>query len=215
MPEILVGRLYSWPEFAEDGQDIWLVHLGEPVFFLRVIYRPEATMPSGEVSDLAFPLQRDGRFALGNLIFLEPRQADMRAVASMVAGAIDAVNDEDVAELLGLDRRPFDPVPAHIVPEDLPRGFVVGAIYEPRSGTIDRNWWIAHIGLPPFVMRLSEATDEDVEEGDVWASVTDQAVLTHPRWLSAIGCDADELRHLAATGAYVIQEIASDDMAIP
>jgi hypothetical protein len=106
-------------------------------------------------------------------------------------------------------------VPAYIEPQDLPRGFVVGVIYEPRSGMIEQGWWIAHIGLPPFVMRVSEATDEDVEEGDVWASVTDQAVLTHPRWLSAVGCDTDELRHLATTAAAVIQDNASEDMAIP
>lgn len=214
MPEILVGRLYSWPEFAEDGQDIWLIHLGDPPFFLRVIHRPETGLPEGDVTDLAFPLSTDPRFALGNLMFVEPRQADMRAVARVVAGAIDAVNDEGVADRLALDRRPFDPVPALIMPEDLPRGFIVGVIYDPQRAAIEERWWVAHIGLPPFVMRVSDAADEDVEAGDIWAGVSDTAVLTHPRWLTAVGCDDEELRHLATTAAQMIGDVAIDDMEV-
>jgi len=214
MPKILVGRLYSWPEFAEDGQDIWLIHLGDPPFFLRVIYRPETGLPEGDVTDLAFPLKSDPRFALGNLMFVEAREADMREVARIVAAAIDAVNDEDVAVRLGLDRRPFDPVSALIVPEDLPQGFVVGVIYDSRTGTTEQSWWVAHIGLPPFVMRVSDASDADVEEGDVLAGAGATAVLSHPMWLTQVGCDDDELRHLAATAAQILADVVVDDMEV-
>jgi hypothetical protein len=214
MPEILVGRLYSWPEFAEDGQDVWLLHLGDPPFFLRVIHRPETGLPEGDVADLAFPLTTDPRFALGNLMFVEPRMADMAEVARIVAGAIDAVNDEDVAERLGLDSRPFDPVPALIGAEDIPRGFIVGVIYDPESGQSEASWWVAHIGLPPFLMRISDPSDEDVEEGDVLAGVGETAVLSHPRWLTAVGCDEEELRHLATTAAQVVADVAVDDMRV-
>jgi hypothetical protein len=214
MSEILVGRLYSWPEFAEDGQDVWLLHLGDPPFFLRVIHRPETGLPEGDVTDLAFPLTSDPRFALGNLMFVEPRPVDMREAARIVAGAIDAVNDEGVALRLAFDTRPFDPVPALIVPEDLPRGFIVGVIYDSRTGATEKSWWIAHIGLPPFVMRVSDAADEDVEEGDIWAGVGGTAVLSHPQWLTAVGCDDEELRHLAATAAQMIADIASEDMGV-
>ena len=214
MAEVLVGRLYSWPEFAEDGQDVWLVHLGDPPFFLRVIHRPETGVGDGDVTDLAFPLEADPRFALGNLMFVEPREADMAEVARIVAGAIDAANDPIVAERLGLAERPFDPVPALIVREDLPRGFVVGVVYQPRTGQTEANWWIAHIGLPPFAMRVSDPADEDVEEGDVWAAVGETAVLTHPQWLSSVVCDPEELRFLAQTGAETIADIAADDMAV-
>ena len=214
MAEMLVGRLYSWPEFAEDGRDIWLIHLGEPGFFLRVIRRPEGGLPTGEVSDIAFPLRTDPRFALGNLKFLDPGEADPADLARLVAGAIDAVNDLQVIERLALDELPFDPAPDQIVAEDLPRGFVVGVMYETGSGRLEENWWVAHVGLPPFLMRISDLTDEDVEPDDVWASVESGAVLTHPRWLSPIGCDPDELRHLAQTAADVVRESAIDDMAV-
>jgi hypothetical protein len=215
MADFLVGRLYAWPEFGAEGQDVWLLHLGDPAFFLRVIRRPEGSLPSGEVTDLAFPLKSDARFALGNLMFLDPRAADAREVARLLAGAIDAVHDDMVADRLALDRRPFDPVPEMIVAEDLPKGFVVGVVYEPRSGAIDPAWWIAHIGLPPFVMRVSDPTDEAVEEDDMWATVDGGAVLSHPRFLTAVACDADELRHLAHAGAEVIRESAADDMTVP
>jgi hypothetical protein len=214
MPEILVGRLYAWPDFAEEGQDVWLIHLGDPPFFLRVIHRPETGLPEGDVTDLAFPLKSDPRYALGNLMFLEPREADMRAVARIVAGAIDAVHDEDVILRLGLGRRPLDPVPTLIVPEDLPQGFVVGVIYDSRTGATEESWWVAHIGLPPFVMRVSDASDPDVEEGDVWAGVGETAVLSHPQWLTQVACDEDELRHLAATAAQVIADVVEDDMEV-
>ncbi len=214
MAEMLVGRLYSWPEFAEDGQDVWLIHLGEPAFFLRVIRRPERGLPSGDVADLAFPLRSDPGFALGNLKFLDPGEADPAELARLVAGAIDAVNDVQVIERLALDEHPFDPAPDQIVAEDLPRGYVVGVMYEAGSGRLEENWWVAHIGLPPFLMRISDLTDEDVEADDVWASLDEGVVLSHPRWLSAIGCDPDELRHLAQTAAEVVRESASEDMAV-
>ncbi len=63
-------------------------------------------------------------------------------------------------------------------------------------------------------MRISDLTDEDVEADDVWASLSGGAVLTHPRWLSAIGCDPDELRHLAQTAAEVVREAAMEDMGV-
>lgn len=214
MPEILVGRLYSWPDFAEDGQDIWLLHLGDPPFFLRVIHRPETGLPEGDVTDLAFPLKSDPRYALGNLMFLEPREADMRAIARIVAAAIDAVHDEDVALRLALDRRPLDPVPTLIVAEDLPQGFVVGVIYDSRTASTEESWWVAHIGIPPFVMRVSDPSDPDVEEGDVWAGVGETAVLSHPQWLTQVGCDDEELRHLAAGAAQTIADVAIDDMEV-
>jgi len=214
MPEILVGRLYSWPEFAEDGQDIWLIHLGDPPFFLRVIHRPETGLPEGDVTDLAFPLKSDPRYALGNLMFVEAREADMRQVARIVAAAIDAVNDEDVAIRIALDRRPFDPVPTLIVPEDLPQGFVVGVIYDSRTAATEESWWVAHIGLPPFIMRVSDASDPDVEEGDILAGVGETSVLSHPQWLTQVGCDGEELRHLATTAAQIVADVAADDMEV-
>ena len=214
MAEFLVGRLYAWPEFGEEGQDIWLLHLGDPAFFLRVIRRPEGSLPSGEVADLAFPLKSDARFALGNLMFLDPHTAEAHEVARLLAGAIDAIHDDTVADRLGLDRRPFDPVPEPILADDRPKGFLIGVVYDSRSGAVDPAWRIAHIGLPSFVMRVSDPTDETLEEGDMWATVDGGAVLSHPRFLTAVACDADELRHLAQAGAEVIRESAADDMAV-
>ena len=116
MAHFIVGRLFGWPEFAEDGDDVWLIHIDEPTFFLRVIHRPEDLVPTGNLNDLYFPLVDDSRYAVGNLIFIEPRPADPRDVAQLVAVAIDAIQHEDVARLLAFANRPFNPSSAELQP---------------------------------------------------------------------------------------------------
>ena len=109
MAEFIVGRLFGWPDFSEDGNDVWIIHLDDPGFLMRVIHRPEDSLPSGELSDLYFPLKSDSRFAVGNLIFLEPRQADPRTVAELVGSAIEAIGDEEVARRLSFASLGFKP----------------------------------------------------------------------------------------------------------
>ena len=215
MSGFIIGRLYAWPEFAEDGEDIWLVHLDDPTFFMRVIHRPETGLPSGDVRDLAFPLTSDSRYALGNLMFVEPSPVDTHELATLLAGAIEAIHDETVATLLGLAGRPFAPVPDLLVQEDLPSGFVVG-IFCDTSGDIDVARWIAHVGLPPFAMRVSDLTEEeDLANDDIWATVEGETVLSHLVWLSSVGCAEDEIRYLATTGAEILREVAALDMPPP
>jgi hypothetical protein len=206
MDGIIVGRLYGWPEFAEDGREVWAVHIGDPPFFLRVAHRPEDYVPSGELWDLSFPLESDSRFALGNLMFFEPRPADPREVASLVSGAIEAIHDIEVAERLSFDTLPFDPASADILPEDVPIGTVVGILFDPHDRTLDTAPWVAHVGMPPFAMRVCDLNEEDLEQEDVWASLGTGDVLAHLMWLSSIACEREDLRHIAETIADLLRE---------
>jgi hypothetical protein len=197
MEGIIVGRLYGWPEFAEDGREVWAVHIGDPPFFLRIAHRPEDYVPSGELWDLSFPLETDSRYALGNLMFFEPRSADPRDIANLVAGAIAAVHDPDVMARLSTDTLPFAPTSADIQPEDVPMGTIVGVLYDPDDQAIDPAPWIAHVGLPPFAMRVCDLNEEDLEQEDVWASVGSGDVLAHLQWLSSMACEREDLRLMA------------------
>ncbi len=212
MEGIIIGRLYGWPEFAEDGHEVWAVHIGDPPFFLRVAHRPEDYMPSGELWDLAFPLETDSRYALGNLMFFEPRTADPRDVAALVAGAIEAIHDPAILERLSLDTLPFDPASADILPEDVPIGTIAGVLYNTESGSIDIAPWVAHVGMPPFAMRVSDLNEEDLEPEDVWASIGGGDALAHLQWLSSLACDRDDLRHHAETIADMLREDAAEQM---
>lgn len=212
MDGIIVGRLYGWPEFAENGREVWAVHIGDPSFFLRVAHRPEDYVPSGELWDLSFPLETDSRYALGNLMFFEPRSADPRDIATLVAGAIEAIHDPDVMARLSLDTLPFDPTSADILPEDVPIGTVVGVLFDPVDRTIDPAPWVVHVGLPPFAMRICDLNEEDLEQEDVWASVGSGDVLAHLRWLSSLACGRDDLRHIAETIADTLREDVMDEL---
>jgi hypothetical protein len=205
---IIVGRLFGWPDFAEDGREVWAVHIGDPPFFLRVVHRDETYVPSGELWDVAFPLETDSRFALGNLMFLEPRSADPRSVASLVAGAIAAIHQPEVAARLSLDALPFDPASAEILPEDVPIGTIAGVLYDPDDAAIDPAPWIVHVGPPPFAMRVCDLNEEDLEQEDVWASVAEGDALAHLSWLSSLACDRDDLRSIAETIAEMLREDA-------
>lgn len=233
MAGYIVGRAYGWQEFADEGQDIWLVHVGDPVFFMRVIDRPEAEVPTGDVEDLAFPLSYDPRYALGNLTFFESRNADPHEVATLVAGAIEAMHNETVHRLIGLKDNPINPPPVSIWPEDIPKGFVIGALYiadeeeiEERAAegevgddgpfghgeVIEDTLWMAHIGMPPFVLKLSDLNMEDVDNEDIWATVDGEHVLSHLQWLSSMACERDQLRALAEDGAEIIRDIADETL---
>jgi len=212
MDGIIIGRLYGWPEFADDGREVWAVHIGDPPFFLRVVHRPEDYVPTGELWDLAFPLEDDSRYALANLLFFEPRTAAPRDVAALVAGAIRAVHDQGVRNRLSLDTLPYDPASADILPEDVPIGTVVGVLYDVDDESTDSAPWVAHVGLPPFAMRVSDLNEEDLEQEDVWASIGDGDVLAHLQWLSSMACERDDLRHLAETIADMIREDAAGQM---
>ena len=207
MAEFIVGRLFGWPEFAEDGADVWIIHLDDPGFIMRVIHRPEDTLPSGELSDLYFPLEFDSRFALGNLVFLEPRQADPRIVAELVGSAIEAIADEEVARRLSFDARGFNPSSAEIQLDDIPLGFVIGVLHESDTTVTDDGPWVAHIAPPPFALRVCDPTNEDLAPEDIWASLGDGNVLGHLQWLTSMACDRDDLQLRAETAAgYIIDE---------
>ena len=155
------------------------------------------------------------------------------ALATLVAGAIDALHSETVRRLIGLADRPFDPSPVSIWPEDIPKGFVVGALYisdeeeiEERAaeGTfgsdggsdtgevIEDTLWVAHVGMPPFVLKLSDLNIEDVDNEDIWATVRSEHVLSHLQWLSSMSCDRDQLRALADHAAEILRDIADETL---
>ena len=212
MAHFIVGRLFGWPEFAEDGDDIWLIHIEEPTFFLRIIHRPEDLMPSGDLNDLYFPLEHDTRYAVGNLIFVEPRPADPREVAQLVAMSIEAIQQEVVTRLLALPTRPFNPSSAELQPEDVPVGFVTGVFYDSDSGDTDPMPWIAHLGPPPFAMRVCDLNDEDLEPDDIWANAGDGYALAHLHWLANLASDRDDIRFLAETAAGIEADAVEDVM---
>jgi hypothetical protein len=205
MAEFIVGRLFGWPDFSEDGDDVWIIHIDEPVFVMRIIHRPEDTLPSGELSDLYFPLESDSRFAVGNLMFLEPRSADPRVVAELVGSAIEAVHDEEVARRLSFDSIEFNPSSMDIQLEDIPLGFVVGVMHESDTTVTDDGPWVVHAAPPPFAMRVCDLTNEDLEPEDIWGSLGDGNVLGHLLWLTSLACDRDDLLLRAETaGSYVL-----------
>lgn len=212
MAQFIAGRLFGWPEFAEDGDDVWLVHIEEPTFFLRVIHRPEDLIPTGELTDLYFPLEDDGRYAVGNLIFMEPRPVDPREVAQLVALAIDCVHDDELKQRLALAKRPFSPSSAELQPEDVPVGFVVGALHDSETGAIDDVPWSVHLGPPPFAMRVCDLNDEDLEPDDIWANVGEGYALAHLHWLSSLASDRDDIRFLAETAAGIVRDAVEDVM---
>lgn len=206
MAEFIVGRLFGWPDFAEDGTDVWIIHVDDPAFILRVIHRPEDDLPSGELADLYFPLEGDGRYAIGNLIFLEPRPADPRTVAELVGSAIEALDDDEVARRLDFDGHPFDPSSIDIQLDDIPLGFVIGVLHESDTTVTDDGPWIVHLAPPPFAMRVCDVTNEDLAPEDVWASMEDGNVLGHLRWLTSMSCDRDDLVLRAQTAASYVTD---------
>ncbi len=212
MAHFIVGRLFGWPEFAEDGDDIWLIHIEEPTFFLRVIHRPEDLLPTGDLNDLYFPLEDDTHYAVGNLIFVEPRPAIPSEVAQLVAMAIETVQDSEIARLLALADRPFNPSSAELQPEDVPVGFVTGVFHDSESGDTDTMPWIAHLGPPPFAMRVCDLNDEDLEPDDIWANASDGYALAHLHWLSSLASDRDDIRFLAETAAGIVSDAIEDIM---
>ncbi|HCP00214.1 MAG: hypothetical protein CL573_01430 [Alphaproteobacteria bacterium] len=212
MAHFIVGRLFGWPEFAEDGDDIWLIHIEEPTFFLRVIHRPEDLMPSGDLNDLYFPLEDDNRYAVGNLIFVEPRPADPREVAQVVAMGIKTIQHEDVTRLLALPARPFNPSSAELQPEDVPVGFVAGIFHDSESCDTDLMPWIAHLGPPPFAMRVCDLNDVDLEPDDIWANAGDGFALAHLHWLSSLASEREDIRFLAETAAGIVADALEDIM---
>jgi len=208
MAEFIVGRLFGWPDFSEDGDDVWIIHLDDPAFIMRVIHRPEGTLPSGELSDLYFPLENDSRYAIGNLMFLEPRAADPRTVAELVGSAIEAVSDEEVARRLNFGSIAFNPSSMDIQLEDIPLGYVVGVLHESDTTVTDDGPWVAHIAPPPFVMRVCDLTNEDLAPEDIWASLGDGNVLGHLQWLTNLACDRDDLLLRAETAGSYFLDVA-------
>lgn len=208
MAEFIVGRLFGWPDFSEDGDDIWIIHLDDPVFVMRVIHLPEDTLPSGEFSDLYFPLKSDSRFAVGNLMFLEPRSADPRTVAELVGSSIEAIHDKEVARRLSFDSILFNPSSMDIQLEDIPLGFVVGVLHESDTTATDDGPWVVHIAPPPFAMRVCDLTNEDLAPEDIWASLGDGNVLGHLQWLTSLACERDDLQLRAETAAGYILDVA-------
>ncbi len=207
MAEFIVGRLFGWPDFANDGDDVWIIHLDDPGFIMRVIHRPEDTLPSGELSDLYFPLEFDSRFALGNLVFLEPRQADPRIVAELVGSAIEAISDEEVARRLSFEPLGFNPSSMEIQLEDIPLGFVIGVLHESDTTVTDDGPWVVHVAPPPFALRVCDLTNEDLAPEDIWASLGDGNVLGHLQWLTSMACDRDDLQLRAETAAgYIVDD---------
>ncbi len=212
MARFIVGRLFGWPEFAEDGDDIWLVHIDDPAFFLRVVHRPEDMMPIGELTDMYFPLVSDNQFALGNLIFVEPRTTDPSELAQTVADAIDAIHNETVAERLALKTYPFRPSSAELQREDIPLGFLVGVYLDTDDGTIDDVPWVIHLGPPPFAMRACDLNEDDLEPDDIWATIGGGYALAHLHWLSSMASERDDIRVLAETAAGIMRDAAEDLM---
>ncbi|MGY8957270.1 MAG: hypothetical protein ACKVJT_09380 [Alphaproteobacteria bacterium] len=212
MARFIVGRLFGWPEFAEDGDDIWLVHIDDPAFFLRVVHRPEDMLPTGDLTDMYFPLLDEPQFALGNLIFVEPRTTDPSELAQTVADAIDTIHNEEIAKRLALKRHPFRPSSAELYREDVPLGFLVGVYHDTEDGTTDEVPWVVHLGPPPFAMRVCDLNDDDLEPDDIWASVGDGYALAHLHWLSSMGSEREDIRVLAETAGGTVRDAIEDIM---
>lgn len=208
MAEFIVGRLFGWPDFSEDGEDVWIVHMEDPTFVMRVIHRPEDALPSGELDDLYFPLQDDSRFAVGNLVFLEPRHADPRVVAELVGAAIEAVEDDEVARRLAFEDLGFNPSPLDVQREDIPLGYVIGVLHESDTTVTDDGPWIVHLAPPPFALRVCDLTNEDLAPEDIWASLADGNVLGHLHWLTSLACERDDLQLRAEVAADVFDDVA-------
>jgi hypothetical protein len=204
MGRFVIGRLFGWPEFAEDGEDVWLIHVDEPAFLLRVVHRPEDLLPSGDLADMYFPLIGDNRYAVGNLVFIEPRPADPQDLARQISNAIEAIHEEEVAQRLALAARPFAPSSMEVQREDIPVGFVAGVLYDSDQGLTDDVPWVVHLGPPPFALRMCDLNDEDLEPDDIWANVGDGYALAHLLWLSSMASDRDDIRLIAETAADVV-----------
>jgi len=212
MARFIVGRLFGWPEFAEDGDDIWLVHIDDPAFIFRVVHRPEDLLPTGDLTDMYFPLEGDSRYALGNLIFVEPRTTDPSELAQTVADAIDAIHNETIAERLALPRHPFRPSSAELYREDIPLGFLVGVYLDTEDGLVDEAPWAIHLGPPPFALRACDLNDEDLEPDDIWATIGEGYALAHLHWLSSMASEREDIRVLAETAAGIVRDAAEDVM---
>ncbi len=212
MARFIVGRLFGWPEFAEDGEDVWLIHIDDPAFFLRVVHRPEDMLPTGELVDMYFPLEDDSRYAIGNLMFVEPRAADPSELAQTVAQAIEVVQNTDISSSLALDRNPFRPSSAELLREDIPLGFLVGVYHDSDSELTDDMPWAVHLGPPPFAMRVCDLNDDDLEPDDIWGTVGEGYALAHLHWLSSMASERDDIRVLAETAAGIVRDAADEQM---
>lgn len=212
MSAFVIGRLYGWPDFAEDGQDVWVVHVGDPSFFMRVVRRPESALPRGDLAGLFFPLEGDTRWALANLVFFEPQTVQTRTIAQLVGGAIAAIHDPAVTGALALDRRPFEPAREEVRGEDVPTGFVAGVLYDDEQRALSDTPFLVHIGLPPFATMVADVSRDELAEEDIVATIEADIVLAQPVWLSSLGCDRFELADIAGLGAELWRELVRDDM---
>ncbi|MEQ8370826.1 MAG: hypothetical protein RIE31_06230 [Alphaproteobacteria bacterium] len=221
MAQILAGRLYGWPEFSDDGQDIWLIHLEEPGFFMRVVEPPaedpDADGDGEEDGDAAADglvrlpeariafANRSG-LALGNLVFFEPRPADMAVVAQAIAGMVAAIEDDMVLDLIGITTRGYAPAQTRVELEDMPTGYLIGSLYDSDEGLVGDDAWVAHLGPPPFALMASDITQEDVADEAIWATVDGDRVLTGLIWLSSLACAPEELRRIAGEAAALLRD---------
>ena len=197
MAEFIIGRLFGWQDFSNDGDDVWIVHMSDPVFIMRIIHRPYDTLPNGELADFYFPLETDNNFALGNLTFLEPRQADPRIIAELIEAAIFSIYDKEVTRRLNFNSHQFNPSAINIQLEDIPLGYIVGVLFESDTEIIDDSPWVIHLAPPPFAMRVCDLTNEDLAPEDIWASLDDGNVLGHLQWLTNMSCERNDLRERA------------------
>jgi hypothetical protein len=216
MAQILVGRLYGWPEFSDDGLDIWLIHLEEPCFFMRVV----EPLDDGDMADedgtgdagvpdalVAFEMPNEtGGLALGNLIFFEPRSADMADVAQAVAGMVAAMGDDIVRDLIAITARGFTPAQNRVERKDMPAGFLIGCLFDSDEGLVGDDAWIVHLGPPPFALMATDITLDEVADEAIWATVDGDRVLTGLVWLSSLACAPEELRRIASEAAAQLRD---------
>ena len=209
MAEFIIGRLFGWQDFSNDGDDVWIIHISDPVFIMRIIHRPDNTLPNGELADFYFPLETDNNFALGNLTFLEPRQADPRIIAELIEAAILSIYDEEVTRRLNFNSYQFNPSSINIQLEDIPLGYIIGVLFESDTEITDDAPWVIHLAPPPFAMRVCDLTNEDLAPEDIWASLGDGNVLGHLQWLTNLACERNDLRVRAEIATTYISDAST------
>ena len=212
MSNFIIGRLFGWNDFSNDGEEVWVVQIQDPTFTMRVIHRPTEEIPTGEMSDIYFPLRNDDDLALGNLIFLEPRPSDPRVIAGLVNEAINSIEDPDVANRLNLTQDNMNPSSADIHINDVPLGFIIGVMHDAEMEINDDGPWIINLAPPPFAMRLCDLNNEDLDQEDIWASLGEGNVFGHLTWLTNLACSRDDLLSRSETAANYLLDIANSMM---